>query len=137
MEAVTGAITLFGAAVKVARGVQQLQDVRKLPSEFSSLLAELADLEHALTECHNSLQTNSCLRDRSDLLQLGKTAMLKLEELAKSLAANTRPNGFRSTKEIQAFWTGLVHGKNRISRCRDELRDIRLGLAASLQVVVS
>lgn len=132
-----GALSIFDAAVKVAKAVQHLKDTKGLPAEFASLVAEVADLQHVLQQCDKTCQQHEHIltaTDGHDVQKHGHTAKVKLEELLHHLTAHSRPAGRRN---LAGYWTDVVHGKTRLSRSRDELRDIRLGLLASLQVACS
>ncbi|KAK5121753.1 hypothetical protein LTR85_004628 [Meristemomyces frigidus] len=136
----TAVLTVFGAAVEVAKSLEHLRSVHKLPAEFTSLLAKVADLQYVLHPCDEFCKANKHLEKKireTGLLSHGTSAKAKLEHLANSVAKHVTPNGLASPKELKAFWAGLVHGKSQLSRHRDELRDIRLGLAATLQVLTS
>ncbi|MCJ1306964.1 hypothetical protein MMC25_000608 [Agyrium rufum] len=147
MDGLSVAASVFavvGVAVKAARCIERLQELKGLPAVYSLLLEEVFILHEVLTECC-TLGTDSAGRapdkqplhqpDSSTtrlflLLQHVQRAASKLEELETAIHANIY--GESRKQELKAFWNGLVHGQRRVNKFRDELRHIRLALVVSM-----
>lgn len=140
MDPATGAITLVGATVSLAKCVEKFRQARDYPKVLSSVLAEIADLQIPLTDCDGIIKDNKHLLGRfksSGLEYHLETAKQKLEELEKTLNSYTASIGLAPAQKIETFWTALIRGKSRVDRCRDDFRKIREGLAISLQTLTA
>lgn len=136
-------VTVVAAAITTARTIEKLKEFKKLPAEFTSLLAEITDLQKVLEQCgklhskkldskHVSL--SHVQSDKSDELlravEKAKNKLLELQALVSPSAASPEP-------DRRMLWTLVVHGKSRVNRYREDLRDIRLGLSAAMGMLTS
>ena len=136
MDPATGALTLLGAAISLAKGIERIRGARKYPQECSGIFAETADLKCTLERCYALADSAKDSKDHAKsfdhLRQHATAAIARLQELESSLAKHSSQTGLASAKELRAFWTALVHGKERVTRCRDELRRIGDALSNSI-----
>jgi hypothetical protein len=138
MDPASCALTFITGAVQLARGIKALKEAKKLPAEFSVLLAEVDDLHYLLNECHSFSANYPHLGARFEettFLHHSNAAKTKLQELSDSLLKHAAPTGLRSPKELKAYWHAVFNGKSRLSQKRDELRDLRSRLADALQLL--
>lgn len=140
MDPATGALTLLGAAISLAKGIERFRNARKQPKECSALFAAAADLKTTLEKCHAFATSAKHIEDRFnafDFRQHATAANDRLHDLEKSLQQGSSPNGLASLRELKAFWTSLVQGKERVNWCRDELQRITNALNTSLAAVTA
>ena len=153
LSIVASSVTVLQAAVHVSRAVEKLQSTYKLPTEFSSLFAEISDLHHQLLHCcvlvetHGSASTtpfsaeafSERLRSSSlyQYVNCAKRRLAELRDLVETHCGCKHASPLSGARELKAFWTSLVHGKSRLNGFRDDFRDLRLGLASSLQIFTS
>lgn len=137
-------VAVFGTAVQIARSIEKIRSIVRLPNEFASLFEEVAALQGVLEEC--SILQHSRTRDDQDsrryarrlsnssLEQHASRAHSRLQKLAAALQMGSTPVGLSTAAELKSFWTCIVHGKSRLSKHKEGLRDVRIDLSASLQL---
>lgn len=136
MEPASAALTLWAAAISVAKGIDKIRVVRKHPKKCKELWAEIGDLVVELKLGDDLTRGNKDVEDQCRKLgvfQKVEAAKAILDELKEAMEKASSPIGLTSTEGMKAFCNAYVHGKNKVDWCRDELRKIREGLSFSLQ----
>ncbi|MCJ1435453.1 hypothetical protein MMC27_004826 [Xylographa pallens] len=128
---------IAGIVVQATRCIAALKAIQELPAEYRLLLKEIAHVHDVLSDCcaldlqdkrHGSMST-------SMLWVQVQRAGDKLGELERALQADIPGQSRR--EELKALWSGIVRGKQSLSRYRDELRDIRLALTTAMSAFTS
>ncbi|MCJ1394383.1 hypothetical protein MMC18_007261 [Xylographa bjoerkii] len=128
---------IAGIVVQAARCIAALKAIHELPAEYRLLLKEIAHIHDVLSDCcaldvqdqkHGSTTTSTLF------VHVGRAGD-KLGELERALAADIP--GHSRKEELKALWSGLVRGKQSLSRYRDELKDIRLALTTAMGAFTS
>ena len=135
-------LAVVGATVTTARAIEKCKEYKRLPTEFKSLLEEVAELLKVLEQCgllhsrkqggENGFQDGDQHKRSQELLGAVQAAQHKLSELQTLISPNAA-----TELDYRMLGTLLVHGKKRVSRFREELRDIRLGLSSSLEMLTT
>ncbi|MCJ1386589.1 hypothetical protein MMC17_009715 [Xylographa soralifera] len=128
---------IAGIVVQAARCIATLKAIQELPAEYRLLLKEIAHIHDVLSDCctldiqdpkHGSTST-------SMLFVHVQRAGDKLGQLERALQADIP--GQSRKEELKALWSGIVRGKQSLSRYRDELKDIRLALTTAMGAFTS
>lgn len=136
MDPASSALTLFAAAISVAKGIEKVRGARKHPKKCKELWAEIGDLVVELKLGDDLTRGNKDIEDHCKqigIFQKVEAAKKILDELKDEMDKAATPISLTSADGMKAFWSAVVHGKNKVDWCRDELRKIREGLSFSLQ----
>lgn len=136
MDPASSALTLFAAAISVAKGIDKIRVARKHPKKCKELWAEIGDLVVELRLGDDLTRGNENVADQCrklGIFQKVEAAKTILDDLKEAMEKSSQPVGLTSTDGMKAFWNALVHGKEKVDWCRDELRKIREGLSLTLQ----
>jgi hypothetical protein len=140
MDPATSALTLFGAALSTIKILERLRDARDYPKECSAIFAEASDLKSTLQRCLLVVQHDKSIAARFEAFgftDLARAANDELLALSEQLRAGTFPAGVGSVKELRAFWTAIVRGKDRASASRDQLQRINAKITTSLAALTA
>jgi len=129
------AITVLAAAGQAAKAIQRLRAIRKAPIELKLLLEEVTDLNDLLKQVESSSPTKK-LNGNTELdlpedglgWQIQRTSS-KLQELDLLIQEHApRPTRFG----IDRSHLGWQRGRQRANKLRDDLKVLRMNLAASV-----
>ena len=147
LSVTASAIAVIGALGQAAKCVQRLRAIRQAPAELNSLLEEVVDLRALLEQ----IQTDQQARTRLDgsaatsetpkgLAQLAQhhvertsSKLQELDSLIGHHASFTRTSRFK----VDRRHLGWVRGRQKASSLCEDLKVIRLNLAASLGATTS
>ena len=135
------AITVISALRQAAKCVQRLRAIRQAPAELKSLLEEVIDLRSLLEQ----IQTDQQAQTRIDgsaatseapngLARHVERTSSKLQELDALIEHHA---SYTSRLGIDRGHFGWVRGRRKASTLCEELKVIRLNLAASLGATTS
>ena len=133
-----GAIAVIGAIQQTARCIERLHAIRQAPLELTLLLEEVADLSELLKHVQTA-QKSPAYGDGGPRptegpkgldWQISRTST-KLNELDQLLQHHTS----RTDRRTPDF--GWVRGRRKANALREDLKLLRLNLAASLSATTS
>ncbi len=136
-----GAIAVIGALRQAAKCVQRLRAIRQAPAELKALLEEVIDLRGLLEQ----IQTDQHARPRLDgsaaasetpngLARHVERTSSKLQELDSLIEHHAT---YTSQSRFNRGHLGWGRGRQKASILCEELKVIRLNLAASLGATTS
>ena len=130
------ALTVVTALDQAYKCAQRLRAIRQAPGEIRLLLEEVADLTQLLEQVQSTqsppaygdgtARPNEKAKGLDWQLSRTSTKLSELDALVEDHASRT------DRRRLDRGHWGWIHGRRRANALRDELRDLRLNLTASL-----
>lgn len=139
LSVTASAIAVIGAVGQAAKCVQRLRAIRQAPAELKSLLGEVIDLRALLEQIQTDQQARTPLDDSAATgeaptglaLHVERTSV-KLQELDSLIEHHASPSTRTNRFIVDHGRLGWARGRQKASTLCEELKVIRLNLAASL-----
>ena len=135
------ALAVIGALSQTAKCVQRLRAIRQAPAELRALLEEVIDLrglleqiqtdQHARTHLDGSATTSETPNGLPRHIERTSSKLQELDSLIEHHATHTTQSAFNRGH------VGWVRGRQKAKILCEELKIIRLNLAASLGATTS